>query len=281
MQSKLPGLVPSLNTIMISAFKLPFQFEPIGLKTDLAQLHATDWVSHFNKGYFEGDWTGVALRSVGGLSGQLYPDPQAKGSFADTPILGRCPNIRAALTSLNCPLRSVRLLKLEVGSLIKEHRDYDLGYEKEQLRLHVPVTTNPDVDFFLDGHRLNLNEGECWYLDLSLPHWVENRGSSDRIHLVIDCELNEWLGDLIQFSAPANELKTASTFSSPEELERFRQLVLSDLTLQQRLRETADPESFVRLVVDTGHQRGCYFTAQDTEAALQTARREWAETWIN
>jgi aspartyl/asparaginyl beta-hydroxylase (cupin superfamily) len=175
----------------------------------------------------------------------------------------------------------VRLLKLEVGSLIKEHRDYDLGFEKEQLRLHVPVTTNPDVDFFLDGHRLNLSEGECWYLDLSLPHWVENRGSSDRIHLVIDCELNEWLGDLIQVSTPLNDSKTDSTSSSPEALERFRQLVLSDLTLQQRLRETADPESFIRLVVDTGHKRGCHFTAQDASEALQTARREWAERWID
>ena len=266
---------------MVSAFKLPFRFEPAALQADLVQLSVNDWVAHFNKGYFEGQWTGVALRSVGGLSDQLYPDSHAKGSFADTPIMDRCPNVRTVLSSFKCPLRAVRFLKLEAGALIKEHRDYDLGFEEGQVRIHVPIRTNPDVDFFLDAHRIDMNEGECWYLDLSLPHWVANRGSTDRIHLVIDCEPNNWLSGHIQISEPQSAESTEEYSSSPEEWERFRQAVLSDLNLQHRLRQTADRESFVRLVVAEGKGRGFRFTGHDAEAALQAAQRAWFEKWID
>ena len=34
--------------------------------------------------------------------------------------------------------------------------------------------------------------------DLSLPHQVDNPGMTDRIHLVIDCIVNEWIEGLIK-----------------------------------------------------------------------------------
>jgi len=43
------------------------------------------------------------------------------------------------------------------------------------------------------GERVILREGECWYVNTSLPHRVANLGQTDRIHLVIDCEVNGWL----------------------------------------------------------------------------------------
>jgi hypothetical protein len=38
-----------------------------------------------------------------------------------------------------------------------------------------------------------MKEGECWYLNFNLPHRVKNSGTADRIHLVIDCVVNDWL----------------------------------------------------------------------------------------
>src|SRR6267142_6034732 len=52
---------------MNSKFKLPFGFDPQLLRADLEQVADDEWVAHFNKGYFEGEWTGVALRSFDGL----------------------------------------------------------------------------------------------------------------------------------------------------------------------------------------------------------------------
>jgi hypothetical protein len=269
---------------MISSFKLPFNFDPESLRADLNRIRSDEWVAHFNQDYFEGEWTGVALRSSGGDSRQLYSPPKTESSFADTPILERCPHVREILTIFQCPLQSVRFLRLAAGSLIREHRDYDLGFREGQLRLHLPITTNPDVQFFLDAHRIELHAGECWYLDLSLPHWIENRGATDRIHLVIDCELNEWLRGLLPpDDSTERELNKSDkeSSSSPAELERFRQTVLSDLKLQQRLRETADRESFIRLLVGVGHQLGYRFTAADVDNALRSAQQAWIERWID
>ena len=91
-------------------------------------------------------------------------------------------------------------MKLTPGSVIKEHRDHDLAFESGAVRIHVPVTTNPGVDFRLNGSRLDLREGSAWYLRLSDPHSVTNGGDSDRVHLVIDArrspELEAWITTL-------------------------------------------------------------------------------------
>ena len=38
-----------------------------------------------------------------------------------------------------------------------------------------------------------MKEGEAWYLNFNLKHSVVNRSAEDRVHLVIDCVLNDWL----------------------------------------------------------------------------------------
>ncbi|MGA9997762.1 MAG: aspartyl/asparaginyl beta-hydroxylase domain-containing protein [Pyrinomonadaceae bacterium] len=178
---------------MLNTYKLPLRFNPHLLKLDLEKLSQDDWVPHFNTRYYEGEWSAVALRSVGGVSGQIYPDPTAQDKFADTVVLERCANIKDALARFDCPLQSVRLLRLRPGSVIREHKDFNLGYEDGEIRIHVPVQTNAGVGFFLNGERLLMNEGESWYINFNLPHRVENFGETDRIHLVVDCEVNDWL----------------------------------------------------------------------------------------
>jgi aspartyl/asparaginyl beta-hydroxylase len=178
---------------VLSAIRLPITFDAEGLRADLDGLTPDDWIPHFNTFTYEGDWSGLALRSVGGVAKQLYPDPTATEEFADTSYLERCPATRAALDAFDCQLLSARFLKLAVGATIREHRDLNLGYEDGELRVHVPVQTNPDVEFLLEGRRIDMQEGEAWYLDLNLPHAVANRGETDRVHLVVDCVVNEWV----------------------------------------------------------------------------------------
>ena len=178
---------------MVTSFKLPLDLDPQRLKQDLDLIQPDEWVPHFNTAYYEGDWSGVSLRSVGRKATQLYPDPTAHGKFADTPTLARCPYFQEVLVAFQCPLESVRLLKLSARSSIREHRDHMLGYEDGELRLHIPIVTNPDVAFFLAGERVPMQAGECWYLNLNLPHRVDNQSDHDRVHLVVDCLLDDWL----------------------------------------------------------------------------------------
>jgi hypothetical protein len=60
-------------------------------------------------------------------------------------------------------------------------------------RIHIPVVTNDDVEFYLNGSRVVLTAGSAWYLRLSDPHKVYNRGNAERVHLVIDAEVNDWM----------------------------------------------------------------------------------------
>lgn len=185
---------------MIDYVQLPFRFDADRLKADLHTLTADDWVPHFNKAYYEGEWSGVALRSVGGMAGRLYPDPTAQHAYADTPVLARCSYIQEVLATLRCPLEAVRLLKLRAGSSIREHKDYNLGYEDGEIRIHVPIVTDPDVAFFVNQQRIILDEGTAWYINFNLPHRVVNHSTTDRIHLVIDCIVNDWVHALFRSS---------------------------------------------------------------------------------
>lgn len=181
---------------MVTSFMLPLRFDPERLLADLARIEPDEWVPHFNTSVYEGDWSGVALRSVGGRPQQLYPDPTAQGQFADTATLDRCPYFREVLAALECPLQAARLLKLHAGSSIHEHRDYRLGFEDGEIRIHIPIVTNPNVRFFLEGRLVEMRPGECWYINVNQRHRVENTSEIDRVHLVVDCEVNEWVRGL-------------------------------------------------------------------------------------
>ncbi|HUD47746.1 MAG TPA: Nif11-like leader peptide family natural product precursor [Candidatus Baltobacteraceae bacterium] len=67
---------------------------------------------------------------------------------------------------------------------------------------------------------------------------------------------------------------------APENLERFRHLVLADPGLHEELRHAGDLECFVALAVRLGAERDCAFTEADVRAALRECRRSWLEKWI-
>ena len=176
----------------LSELQLPFHFDPLRLQLDFRSVTDSDWVRHFNSTMYEGDWSAAPLRSIGGQMRQIFPDPQAT-DFAPTELLGRLAYYQEVLNTFECPLLAARFLRLRAGSRIREHRDYKLAFEDGEIRIHIPVHTNDRVDFRLNGKQLTLREGECWYLNTSLPHSVVNGGEADRIHLVLDCRVNDWL----------------------------------------------------------------------------------------
>jgi hypothetical protein len=111
----------------------------------------------------------------------------------------------------------VRLLQLAVGAEIKPHSDNCLGYEDGSFRLHIPIITNSEVEFILDGTRLVMNEGECWYIDANFIHSVANKGSQDRIHLVIDGIKNDWTDNMFyKEAAPHQFIKPARIMSGEQ-----------------------------------------------------------------
>jgi len=175
--------------------RLPLRFDVARMRAEVEALTADAWVRHYVPANFEGEWDVLPLRSPAGATHpiqQIYSDPCAT-EYVDGPLLSRAPYIREVIASFACPLRAVRLMRLTPGSRIKEHSDHDLGAEYGKARIHVPVTTNPDVVFEVNRRPVEMAPGETWYLRLSDPHRVANDGTSDRVHLVIDAILDDWL----------------------------------------------------------------------------------------
>jgi Aspartyl/Asparaginyl beta-hydroxylase len=183
--------------------RLPLDFEPSLLAADMANFSHGQWIEHFVKQNYDGDWSVMALRGPAGTRHpvqMIYSDPSCKTS-EDAPALPGSPYFREVLVHFACPLHAVRLMRLAPGSVIKEHRDHDLCFEDGMVRIHIPVVTNTSVDFRLNGARVVMAAGSSWYLRLSDPHSVANRGAADRVHLVIDAVVNDWVAALFERAA--------------------------------------------------------------------------------
>jgi hypothetical protein len=189
--------------------RLPLRFDAAALAADALGFAEQRWERHFNTGVYEGDWSGIALRSTGGAVA-LYSDPAAgTAGFADTPALAEAPALRAALGAFACPLTSARLLRLGAGARIREHRDYNIGLDAGEVRVHVPIVSGPGVEFLLDDRVLGMRPGECWYVDVTQRHQVSNPGPAPRIHLVVDCVVDDWLRAQLAAAAAAVEAFSA------------------------------------------------------------------------
>lgn len=178
--------------------KFPFQFDVTILQQEVNSLKNIDWIEHFVKQNYEGDWSVIPLTAQEGRTHPILMASAIPGNknFVATLYLQYCPYISSILDLFQCTKYSVRLMKLSAGSEIKRHQDYDL--DESEIRVHVPIFTNELVTFLVNDTQVKMKEGECWYLRLSDPHQVKNEGDSDRIHLVLDLELNDWLRDFLK-----------------------------------------------------------------------------------
>ena len=203
---------------------LPFAFDVGRLQRDLDSLSSADWIAHFVKQNYDGDWSAIPLRAQAGASHpvmMIYSDPSAT-EFEDTPMLTHCPYFREVLDAFACEIQSARLMRLAAGSIIKEHRDHDLDLEHGVVRLHIPVTTNPDVEFELNRSRIVMEPGSAWYLRLSDPHRVANRGASARVHMVVDAVANDWVRATLEHAASPFSQREKVAAEQPDEGMRRR-----------------------------------------------------------
>lgn len=207
---------------VIRAAKLDLPVDVPSFQAEVAAL-PDRWRPHFQIAHYDGDWTVLPLRSIGGLPDETLPYAlgDAPATYAATPLLAQCPAIERFLDALACPVRSARLLKLRPGAVIKPHRDVELSFEHGEARIHVPVFTNADVEFFVDERRVVMEPGSCWYINTNLTHRVANCGTTDRIHLVVDCGVDEWLRE--QFAGA--EIAYSEIRRDPRELRQMIEML--------------------------------------------------------
>jgi RimJ/RimL family protein N-acetyltransferase len=188
--------------------RLPLSFDPEGLQRDLAHAaQSAKWQRHYSRQDYDGDWSVVPLRAPAYAMHRvnlIYADPFAT-DFKDLPLLAECPHFSAVVAAFQAPVRGVRLMRLAPGAVIKEHIDRGASFEDGLARVHIAVTTNDEVDFRINGERLVLEPGSAWLVKIADPHSVANRGQTDRVHLVLDIAVNDWLRDLVRSLVPETE----------------------------------------------------------------------------
>lgn len=203
-----------------AGLKLPFCFDPLRLRRDLALVEPLEWTPHYNQNDYEGDWRGAALRSCTGHVANLFAAYLPASMFKDTPLMARCCYFRETVSAFACPVRAVRLLSLAPGSSIREHTDNALVYEDGELRIHIPIQTAPEVEFYVGGERLLFEEGHTYYVNVNLPHRVTNRSNAERVHLVIDLEVDDWVHKLVR-EARAQKLAIPRAAPRPCDIDDF------------------------------------------------------------
>lgn len=230
--------------------RLPFSFDVSRLKADLAVVAGADWLGHFNTGAYEKGWSCLALRSVNGSLDHIMPLEDAR--FADTPLLAQCPYFQEVINGFECEKTSIRLMALQAGGVILEHRDSKASLEDGVTRLHIPVQTAPEVLFRIEGETVHFSAGHAWYLNASCLHGVENRSSQARVHLMIDCVTNPWLERV--FQAAGGVLREASPYGDD---------AIHDGNVQE----------VIAALLSSGHHAGMLLAGQlrDTHARRQAA----------
>jgi len=187
--------MPNTNPFFL---KLPFRFDKNRLLESLQQIDVGDWVSHPNVNAYKGGWLATSLRSTTGKTKEIVAIEEH--TYQDTPLLKKSPYIQELLKTFQTTIEAVRYMNLRADSIIQEHCDRGSCYDDGLIRIHIPITTNDKVAFNLNGESHNMQIGECYYIDANTPHSVKNLGDSDRVHLLIDCHVNEWVEAIFQKS---------------------------------------------------------------------------------
>jgi hypothetical protein len=79
----------------------------------------------------------------------------------------------------------VSLVNLVPGGEIAEHRDKNFSLAHSH-RIHIPIVTNEDVLFNVNGEVIHMKAGEMYEINNRRNHSVFNKGSEGRVHLILD-----------------------------------------------------------------------------------------------
>ena len=158
-------------------FRLPVRFDANRLQAEVEALPPEAWTPHPT-----GEPGNSAVRLITVQGG---PNDRLDGAMAMTGSLERSPYIRQVLASFGVVWSRSRLLRLAPGAVVTAHSDIHHHWFF-RVRMHVPITTRPEVRFTCDGESVHMAAGESWIFDNWRVHSVQNPTASDRVHLVAD-----------------------------------------------------------------------------------------------
>lgn len=148
----------------------------------LSQVAPQDWIPTVPDGPYKSDgWR------------QVYIVRNGK----PTDFVERHPDVRKVLNYFKCHISMAVYYSMLPGTILHPHRDLSATLELGRLRFHMPIETNPGVNFMVSKKRVPMKVGELWAVNTSYLHAVENLGTSERIHLVVEVDVNDWCWSML------------------------------------------------------------------------------------
>ena len=157
--------------------KLPWQFDAERLASEVEALSERYWLDHPSG--LPGN-SAVPLVSVDGAMNHAFD-----GAMKPTEALMKSHYIHQAIASFGEVVARSRLMRLAPGAQVAEHVDFNYHWVS-RVRIHIPIITNLQVNFYCGDESVHMAQGESWLFDSWRRHRVVNASDSARTHLVID-----------------------------------------------------------------------------------------------
>jgi len=200
-----------IDPVNDAAIRLTPTYDVDRLQADLARLVG---FAHLNEPFQEPGHVGFSLIGPGGVASSsssltAFEPPRP------TAALGAAPYLREVLDGLPCPKSNARIMYMERHTKLALHTDAPCNFQTGILRLHLPIITSQQVVMGIADRQYFWGEGELWWGDFSLPHYVENNSPIDRAHLIVDAFITEALLALFPVEFAARRLAEGVLFYEP------------------------------------------------------------------
>jgi hypothetical protein len=252
--------------------RLPLSFDAERLAQEVKQFTAADWIPHPDGD--PGNFAVPLITAGGGINNRCH------GLMKPTVQLERCTYIRQVMGAFGEIFGRSRLMRLDAGCEVLAHVDYHHHWHTH-VRIHIPVLTQPEVEFHCGGKTVHMGAAQAWIFDSSLLHRVVNGGNTTRVHLVIDTAGSARFWSMVEQSLEAlrhgmemdvRHVPFAPGFEMQVETERFNLLPVMPPGEVDGL--TQD------LIGDfTGAPENDPFAVAQLVAAMRAFCREWRVLW--
>ncbi|HXQ74641.1 MAG TPA: aspartyl/asparaginyl beta-hydroxylase domain-containing protein [Pyrinomonadaceae bacterium] len=164
----------------------------LAVRQEVVQLDE-QWTNVYSE-YHTGGWQTLSLLNSTSIpSDTVIEDCKP----VETSLLQRMPQTRSLLRGLGFSYMWARLARLETDSFLIEHRDYQELKDARRLRLHIPLVVNPFSSLVINSTRVHLALGYIWKLNPMHRHGAGNFGKDARLHIILDCYVDEVLDALV------------------------------------------------------------------------------------
>lgn len=229
-------------------YRLPITLDSERLAREVEALPRSAWLPH-PQGFPGND--AVPLIAPGGDVSDGF-----EGGMLPTRHLLQSPYIMALMDKLGGVWGRSRLMGLAAGAEVPIHVDIHY-YWRTHYRFHIPIFTNPDVEFTVGNETVNMKPGECWTFNSFDLHRVFNGGRNHRVHLVLDTVGGEWITDWIQRAEAGEQASSQAWQPLPDQPVELRlekhnaPIIMTPWEIESHLRFTVEhlknPEEFAPL----------------------------------